>query len=76
MIHALRQVKTPYEQRVLVRSGEISSEAIMAGMRATHSGAWERDVEGAIEQVYHARGTLGPSYPSIVGSGPNATILH
>jgi Xaa-Pro aminopeptidase len=75
-IHNLRQVKTPYEQRILERSLEISSEAHAAGMRAAHPGAYEYEVEAAIEQVYLSNGAMTPGYPSIVGSGPNATILH
>lgn len=71
----LRQIKTPYEQKVLTRSLEISSEAQRAGMLATRPGAYEYEVEAAIEHVYQANGG-GWGYPSIVGSGPNATILH
>jgi len=71
-----RQIKTAYERKVLERSIEISSDAQIAGMRAARPGAYEYEVKAAIEQVYWARGTLGWSYPPIVGSGPNATILH
>jgi Xaa-Pro aminopeptidase len=76
MLWGLRQVKTPYEQRVLARSVEISSEAQRAGMRAARPGAYEYEVESAIEAVYLKNGAMTPGYPSIVGSGPNATILH
>ena len=48
----------------------------MAGMRAARPGALEYEVEAAIEAVHRARGAVSWSYPSIVGSGPNATILH
>ena len=72
----LRQVKTAYEQRVLTRSVEISSEAQRAGMRAARPGVYEYEVESAIEAVYLKNGAMTPGYPSIVGSGPNATILH
>ena len=75
-VHALRQVKTPYEQRVLAESVDISSEAHLAGMRAARPERFEREVESAIEGVYLARGAMSPGYPSIVGSGPNATTLH
>jgi Xaa-Pro aminopeptidase len=73
---SLRMVKTAYERRVLVRSLEISSEAQIAGMRAAHPGAYEYEVKAAIEAVHRARGAVSWSYPSIVGSGPNATVLH
>jgi Xaa-Pro aminopeptidase len=72
----LRMVKTAYERKRLIRSLEISSEAQMAGMRAARPGAYEYEVKAAIEAVHRARGAVSWSYPSIVGSGPNATILH
>ena len=72
----LRLIKTPYERKVLVKSLEISSDAQMAGMRAARPGGWEYEVEAAIEAVHRSRGAVSWSYPSIVASGPNATILH
>jgi len=76
LVHGLRQVKTAYEQRVLIESVDISSEAHVAGMRAARPDRFEREVESAIESVYLARGAMAPGYPSIVGSGPNSTTLH
>jgi Xaa-Pro aminopeptidase len=76
LIAGLRQVKTPFEQSVMSRSGAISSNAHKAGMTAARPGRYEYEVEAAIEQVYLANGAMTPGYPSIVGSGPNATILH
>jgi Xaa-Pro aminopeptidase len=72
----LRQIKTPYEQDVLRKSVLISSEAHRAGMRAAAAGKYEYEVEAAIEEVYLRNGAMSWGYPSIVGSGPNATILH
>jgi Xaa-Pro aminopeptidase len=72
----LRLIKTPYERKMLVRSLEISSEAQIAGMRAARPDAFEYEVEVAIEAVHRRRGAASQAYPSIVGSGPNATILH
>ena len=72
----LRQIKTPYEQGVLRRSLAISNEAHKAGMRAAAPGTYEYEVEAAIEHVYLKNGAMSWGYPSIVGSGPNATILH
>ena len=48
----------------------------MAGMRAARPGAYEYEVKAAIEAVHRRRGAVSRAYPSIVGSGPNATILH
>ena len=76
MLTAERVVKTPYERALLVRSLEISSGAQMIGMRAAGPGAFEYQVKAAIEGAYKSRGADSWAYPSIVGSGPNATILH
>lgn len=76
ILSAARQVKTPYERKVLQESANVSSEAHMAGMKAAHPGAYEYEVEAAIEYVYKKNGAFDWGYPSIVGSGPNATTLH
>ncbi len=76
MLTELRLVKTAYEQKVLIKSLAVSSDAQIAGMRRAKPGVWEYQVEAAIENVFMDRGSMGWSYPSIVGSGPNATILH
>ena len=71
----LRLLKTPYERKLLVKSFEISNDAQLAGMRMARPGMFEYEVKAAIEAVHRGRGAA-PGYPSIVGSGPNATILH
>ena len=76
IVYQLRQNKTPYEQGVLRKSVAISSEAHRAGMKAVAPGKYEYEVEAAIEEVYLRNGAMSWGYPSIVGSGPNATILH
>lgn len=76
ILNELRQIKTAYEQDVMRKSALISSEAHKAGMRAAAPGKFEYEVEAAIEQVYLRSGAMSWGYPSIVGSGPNATILH
>jgi Xaa-Pro aminopeptidase len=76
ILRDLRQLKTAYEQIILRESADVSSEAHMAGMKAAKPGAFEYEVEAAIEFVYKKRGAFDWGYPSIVGSGPNATTLH
>jgi Xaa-Pro aminopeptidase len=76
LVHELRQTKSEYEMEMLRKSAEISSAAHRAGMLAARPGAHEYTVTAAIEEVYRDRGAMGWGYPSIVGSGPNSTILH
>jgi Xaa-Pro aminopeptidase len=75
-INGLRQIKTAYEQAIMRRSLKISSDAHMAAMRAVGPTRYEYEVESALEAVYLKNGAMRPGYDSIVGSGPNATILH
>ena len=72
----LRQVKTSYEQEVLRESLRIACEAQLAGMKLARPGLYEYEVAAAIERVFTSRGADGWAYPPVVGSGPNATILH
>jgi Xaa-Pro aminopeptidase len=76
VLHELRQIKTPWEQEMMRKTAAISSEAHRAGMKAAAPGKFEYEVEAAIEEVYMRNGAMSWGYPSIVGSGPNATILH
>ena len=39
-------------------------------------GAGEWEIEAALEAGFRRRGASGPAFPSIVGSGANATVLH
>jgi Xaa-Pro aminopeptidase len=73
---ALRLVKTPQELQMLTTATAISADAQLAGMRTAGPGAFEYQVKAAIEAVHRARGAVSWAYPSIVGSGPNTTILH
>jgi Xaa-Pro aminopeptidase len=76
ILRDLRQIKTPYEQDIMRKSVAISNDAHKAGMREAAPGKFEYEVEAAIEHVYLRSGAMSWGYPSIVGSGPNATILH
>src|SRR5262249_1087396 len=62
--------------KLLTKAADISSDAQVAGMRVARPGIYEYEVKAAIEAVHRARGAVSWAYPSIVGSGPNATILH
>ncbi|HEX4347143.1 MAG TPA: aminopeptidase P N-terminal domain-containing protein [Vicinamibacterales bacterium] len=76
MLTSLRLVKTAYEQQLLVKCLQISSDAQKVGMRTARPDAFEYQVKAAIEGTYRGLGAASWAYPSIVGSGPNATILH
>jgi Xaa-Pro aminopeptidase len=76
LLSDLRLIKTPYERRLLAESARISGEAHLAGMRAARPGAYEYEVKASVEASERRLGAISWAYPSIVGSGPNATVLH
>jgi len=75
-IAALRQIKDPDELRRLREAVRITSAGHRAGAAAIVPGAWEYEVEAAIEYTFRRMGAERVGFPSIVGSGPFATILH
>jgi Xaa-Pro aminopeptidase len=48
----------------------------MAAMCAARPGVNEGEIEALIDYTFRRRGGVGPGYPTIVGGGVNATILH
>lgn len=54
----------------------ISEDGFRAAATAIHPGGFEGSVEAEAERVFKSSGARRPAYASIVGSGPNSTILH
>ncbi len=75
-LHEHRLLKSEEELAIMRRAADITREAHLAAMRVARPGAYEYQVEAEILRVFRARGCERPAYGSIVGSGPNATILH
>lgn len=73
---ALRLVKDEDEMRRLRRAIEITTEAQREAMQAAKPGMWEYELEALIEYTFRRRGAERVGFPSIIGSGPNSTILH
>lgn len=76
IIHELRVVKGPEELEIMQAAADIAAEAHCEAMKAVRPGMQEFEVEALIEQIFRRRGAAGPAYTSIVGAGPNATVLH
>jgi Xaa-Pro aminopeptidase len=76
MIAQLRQIKDEEEVRRLRRAIAITGEALSEAMRQARPGMYEYELEGLIEYGFRRRGAERVGFPTIVGSGPNGTILH
>ena len=75
-LHEMRLVKSPEEIAVLRRAATITAEAHVLAMRTARPGGSETEIEAVIDYTFRRRGGSGPGYPTIVGAGANATILH
>jgi Xaa-Pro aminopeptidase len=76
VVHEMRLFKEPAELDVIRRAIAISAEAHGEAARLAHGGAYEYQLEAVIEYTFRRRGARGAAYTTIVGAGPNATVLH
>ena len=76
LIHEERLRKHPEELAAMRDAIAISAEAHKAAMRTARGGMMEWQVEATVDYTFRSRGAAGPSYPSIIASGPNAATLH
>jgi len=72
----LRGQKSAAELALLRDAAAISAAAHREAMRAIEPGMAEFEIQALAEYTFRRNGGDGPSYGSIVGSGPNSTVLH
>lgn len=72
----LRQIKTPEEMVLLTKAVRISAMGQREVMKAIHPKMSETEIQGIHEFVYKKYGSEFEGYPSIVGAGNNACVLH
>ena len=76
MLHELRLYKSAAELRLLRRAGDITARAHQRAMRACRAGWYEYQLEAELQHEFAMSGARHAAYPSIVGSGENACIMH
>ncbi|MCH8499930.1 MAG: Xaa-Pro aminopeptidase [Marinobacter sp.] len=76
VLHDLRLYKSAAEIKVMARAGEISAEAHCNAMRRARRGGFEYHLEAELLHTFMTHGARSAAYPSIVGGGANACILH
>ncbi|MCH1442746.1 MAG: aminopeptidase P N-terminal domain-containing protein [Candidatus Poseidoniaceae archaeon] len=75
-IAEMRLRKSPEEIELMRYAADVSSVAHELAMKASKDGISEYQLQAIIEGFFVYGGTSGWAYPSIVGCGENATILH
>jgi len=76
LLHEMRLFKRGEELEALRRAVRVSAEAHVRAMKATRPGLAEYEVQAEVEYVFRRHGARAPGYGTIVGSGPNACVLH
>lgn len=76
VLHEMRLRKTAAEVDALRRAIRVSAEAHVRAMRATRPGRGEWEIQAEVEHHFRSSGATAPGYGTIVGSGPNACVLH
>ena len=76
IIHEARLKKEPAELEAMRRAMAISADAHKRAMSKARGGMREWQIEAEVDYAFRSQGAAGPSYPSIIASGPNAATLH
>jgi len=71
-----REIKSTEEVDLIRKAVTISSIGQSEVMKAVKPGMSEREIQGLHQYIYKRYGAAHEGYPSIVGSGENACILH
>jgi Xaa-Pro aminopeptidase len=76
ILDELRLRKDEYEIELLRRATAVTVQGFREGIAAVAPGRGEWEVQAALESAFRRRGTAGPGFATIVGSGANACTLH
>ncbi|MGE0130895.1 MAG: aminopeptidase P family protein [Blastocatellales bacterium] len=72
----LRQIKSPWEIKLMQHAVDISGEAFHRVFAAAAPAMYEYEIQAEFEYTFRRRNADNWGYPCIVGAGPNATTLH
>lgn len=76
LLHEMRLIKSDAEIAVMQQAADISADAHVRAMKMVKPGMMEYQLEAEIMRTFMDAGSRWPAYPSIVGAGDNACILH
>lgn len=76
LLHELRLFKSAKEIKLMRKAADISAAAHIRAMQACRAGLKESHLEAELHYEFMRNGARSPAYPSIVGSGNNACVMH
>ncbi len=75
-LHEMRLHKSAAEIKAMKQAAHITGLAHQKAMQMAAPGKYEYEIEAELMHTFRVNGAARAAYESIVGSGPNATILH
>jgi Xaa-Pro aminopeptidase len=76
MINSIRLTKTEEEIENIKQASKIVDKVIGVISKSIKAGMTEREVAALMEYEMRKQGSEGPSFETIVGSGPNSALPH
>ncbi|MSP71454.1 MAG: Xaa-Pro aminopeptidase [Myxococcales bacterium] len=76
LLHEQRLIKSPEAIASMRRAATLANIGHRKAMAVSRPGVFEFQLQAAMEYEWGVRGARRTAYSSIVGSGPNACVLH
>ena len=76
LLDPLRMIKHPLEIEVMREGARITDEAHRAAMAGARPGMYGYELQALLDYTFRRHGAWGWAYPTIVGAGRNACVLH
>jgi Xaa-Pro dipeptidase len=76
IIGEMRKYKTPDEAEKMRKSSELAEKALKKIIPEIRAGMKESEVRDLLEAEMKSLGMAGPSFETIIGSGPNSALPH
>lgn len=76
ILDSMRRTKDPYEVALLRHAASLTAAGLEEVRRLLRPGMGEWEAQAVLEGAFRRGGGDGPGFGTIVGSGPNACVLH
>ncbi len=76
LIHKMRMVKSPAEIELMRYAIETTCSGLNESMKSVQPGMYEYEIQAILEYTFRTNNCPFNGFPSIVASGPNASIMH
>jgi Xaa-Pro aminopeptidase len=77
VLDGMRLIKEPGELALMREAADLAARGHLAAMRAGRPGVGEWEIQALLDQTFRSySASSGTSFPAIVGSAANGTVLH